>query len=105
MTAKYRVTSRARDDLKQIGLYTQNQYGKTQRNQYLKRLEKRFAWLAENPKLGKHRRDIHHGYYSYPQDRHVIFYLIHPSGIDIIGVPHKSMDIVPYFSDPPFPGH
>lgn len=93
----FRVTPRAQDDLKNIGRYTENQWGRRQRNIYLKAIEKRFVWLAENPRLGKHREDVAEGYYSFPQGQHVIFYLISESGIDIIGIPHKEMDIVTYF--------
>lgn len=93
----YRITPRAQDDLKNIGQYTERQWGKRQRNTYLKALEKRFNWLAENPKLGKHRPDIADGYYSFPQGWHVVFYLIRENSIDIIGVPHKEMDIISYF--------
>jgi len=92
----FRVTPRAQDDLKNIGRYTERQWGKTQRNAYLKALEKRFGWLAENPQLGKQRTDVAESYYSFPQGEHVVFYLIGDKG-DIIGIPHKEMDIITYF--------
>ncbi len=95
--SKFRITPRARDDLKNIGRYTERQWGKAQRNAYLKDFEKRFRWLAENPQLGKHRSDIAEGYYSFPQGEHVVFYLVGQEGINIIGVPHKEMDIISYF--------
>lgn len=98
--AQYRITPRAREDLMQIGRYTQQQWGRTQRNQYLKALEKRFQWLAENPTAGRQREDIKAGYYSFPQGRHVVFYLIRSDAIDIIGVPHQEMDIISYFHLP-----
>ncbi len=63
---KVRVTPGAREDLKNIGRYTERTWGKTQRNRYLKAIEARFHWLAENPLLGKHRADICEGYYSFP---------------------------------------
>lgn len=94
---RFRITPRARDDLKNIGRYTARQWGQTQRNVYLKDLENRFDWLAEHPILGKPRSDVAHGYYSFPQGEHVIFYLIGQDGIEIIGVPHKEMDIISYF--------
>ncbi|SBR50854.1 type II toxin-antitoxin system RelE/ParE family toxin [Halomonas sp. HL-93] len=93
----FHITPRARDDLKNIGRYTERQWGRSQRNIYLKDFEKRFHWLAENPLLGKYRSDISESYYSYPQGQHVIFYLIGQGGIEIIGIPHKEMDIVSYF--------
>ena len=93
----FRVTPRAQDNLKNIGRYTERQWGRLQRNTYLKALEKRFGWLAANPQLGKHRPEVAEGYYSFPQGEHVVFYLIGENGIDIIGIPHKEMDIIAYF--------
>ncbi len=52
---------------------------------------------AEFPERGRHRSDIKEGYYSYVQDAHVIFYLIRDGGIDIIGIPHRRMDVASYF--------
>lgn len=97
MNAKYRITPRVRDDLKNIGRYTEQQWGKTQRNNYLEQLEKRFQWLADHPLLGRHRNDVNEGYYSFPEGQHVVFYLISRDAIDIIGIPHKEMDIISYF--------
>ena len=94
----YRVTPGALEDLKNIGRYTEQQWGKRQRNTYLRALEKRIVWLAENPQLGKYRKDVAEGYYSFPQGEHVVFYMIGEKGIDIIGIPHKEMDIITYFS-------
>jgi toxin ParE1/3/4 len=93
----FRITLRARDDIKSIGRYTEQHWGKTQRNIYLRDLESRFVWLANNPLLGKKRSDIAEGYYSFPQGEHVIFYLIGQQGIEIIGIPHKEMDVISYF--------
>ena len=93
----FRVTPRALEDLKNIGRYTEQQWGKRQRNTYLRALEKRFSWLAENPQLGKHRTDVAEGYYSFPEGEHVVFYMIGEESIDIIGIPHKEMDIITYF--------
>jgi plasmid stabilization system protein ParE len=42
----FRITPRAQDDLKNIGRYTERQWGKRQRNTYLKALEKRFGWVG-----------------------------------------------------------
>lgn len=93
----YRITPNAKHDMVKIGEYTKRYWGKRQRNQYLKSLEKRFEWLAEHPLSGKHRVDIEEGYYSFPHGQHVVFYLISGNMIDIIGVPHQEMDIITYF--------
>ncbi len=94
----FRVTPKARDDLKNIGRYTLKIWGKQQRDIYLKNLDKRFVWLAKNPRLGKHRPDIQEGYYCFPQGTHLVFYIIHDNGIDIIGIPHQEVDILNYFT-------
>ena len=94
----FRITPRAMDDLKNIGRYTLKIWGKKQRDIYLRNLDKRFAWLAENPRLGKHRLDVREGYYCFPQGAHLVFYIVHDRGIDIIGIPHQDMDILNYFN-------
>jgi len=95
--AKYKITPRALEDLKNIGHYTQQHWSRGQRNVYLKNLEKRFKWLAKEPRLGKHRTDIAEGYYSFPEGQHIVFYIINHERIEIIGIPHKDMDIISYF--------
>ncbi|MCK4841616.1 MAG: type II toxin-antitoxin system RelE/ParE family toxin [Methylococcales bacterium] len=99
MTRLFRITPRAQEDLKQIGRYTFSQWGEKQRNNDLRNLDKRFFWLAENPQLGKQRPDIKQGYYCYQQGSHLIFYLISKTSIDIIGIPHKAMDVLGYFEE------
>lgn len=96
---QYRVTPRARDDLRNIALYSQQQWGRAQRNKYLKLLEQRFEWIVEHPLLGKSRSDIGVGYYSCLQGEHVVFYRINGDTIEIIGVLHQEMDIAIYFNN------
>ncbi len=98
MTPSFRLTPRAENDLRAIARYTLEQWGREQRESYLRALDGRFRWLAENPAVGKPRPDVKEGYFSYPQGRHVIFYLIRDGGIDIIGIPHQRMDVLNYFS-------
>jgi len=92
-----KIRLNAQTDLKHIGRYTEGQWGKNQRNIYLKALEKRFEWLAEHPRPGKHRPDVMDDYYSFPQGEHVIFYQIKGGSIDIIGILHRQMDMLTYF--------
>jgi len=94
-----RVTRRAVNDLKTIARYTEQTWGKGQRNRYLKKFEERFKWLAENPKAGRHRLDLAEGYFSFPEGQHVVFYLITATSIDVIGVVHQEMDPDHYFID------
>ncbi len=94
---RYRLTPRAVEDLTSIGQYTLEQWGRTQRDKYLRELDARFNTLAINPRMGKHRADVVRGYYSFPQGSHVVFYIINEDFIDIIGIPHKHADVIDYF--------
>ena len=94
---KFRVTKRAKEDLVGIGRYTERVWGKKQRDKYLGEMDACFNWLAQDAKLGRHRPEIHDGYFSFPQGSHVVFYMIGEDFIDIIGIPHKSMDIGTFF--------
>jgi toxin ParE1/3/4 len=94
---KYRLTERAVDDLRSIGRYTVERWGIDQRNKYLRQLNGRFAWLANNPRLGRSRTDISKDYYSFSEGEHLIFYRINGDAIEIIGIPHRQMDIPAFF--------
>lgn len=88
-----RITPRAFEDLKNIGRYTLRQWGRSQRDAYLRGLDARFAWLAQHSAVGRKRDEIAPGYRSYAHGAHIIFYLIRDGGIDVIGVLHQAMDI------------
>ena len=47
------LTRKAREDLLSIGRYTEDKWGKNQRNRYLTMLDRAFLTLAENPSLGR----------------------------------------------------
>ena len=93
MTKGFRLTPRAATDLDQIADYTIETWGYDQLERYLGALNKRFEWLSEQPFAGRERDDVHPGYRSYPQGSHIIFYVIDDDYVDIIGIPHKSMDV------------
>ena len=95
MTAQFRLTPRAAADLDEIADYTILEWGPAQMEDYLRTLNKRFEWLARNPFAGRERNDVRPGYRSFPEGSHVIFYILNDESVDIIGIPHKSMDIGP----------
>jgi toxin ParE1/3/4 len=97
MSSGFRVTPRAARDLRSIARFTLRTWGREQRDAYLSAIDRRMAWLAENPARGRRRPDVKDGYFSYPQGSHVIFYLVRDDGIDIIGIPHRRMDMDDYF--------
>jgi len=91
----FRLTPRAAADLDAIADYTLERWGPQQLGIYLRQLNARFEWLAENPHAGRERDDVHVGYQSFPQGSHVIFYIVNGHYVDILGIPHKSMDMRP----------
>ena len=93
MTAQFRLTPSAAADLAEIADYTIVEWGPAQMEDYLRSLNKRFEWLAGNPFAGRERDDVHPGYGSFPEGSHMIFYIVSDEYVDIIGIPHKSMDI------------
>lgn len=98
MTTKYRIKALAQADLESIWLYTCEQWGVTQADIYLEALIQRFDWLAENPTLGKPRDDVKQGYFCFPEGIHLVFYTLKNNQVEIIGIPHQSMDIVEYLA-------
>lgn len=94
---KANLTLRAREDLRGIWRYSARTWNEAQADAYVTQLYDRCGWLAQKPRTGQHRPDIGEGYYCFTQGRHLIFYLIRKGGIDVIGIPHKAMDILNYF--------
>ena len=91
----------ARQDLEQIWVYTLGEWCADQADDYVRALLSRMEWLGKNPRSGKSREDVKPGYSCYPEGRHLIFYLIKKHRIDIIGVPHQSMDVVSRLNSDP----
>lgn len=93
--AGFRLTPDARSNLMQIGLYTEQRWGRQQRMDYLKMIDDCFRMLADAPLQGKVRPEIHHRLRSYPVGRHIVFYLIRDEAlIVIVNVLHARMDPV-----------
>lgn len=101
MSKGFNLTNRAKEDLHGIWNYTFRNWSEGQADHYIAKLYERFEWLAERPDVGKHRPDIHEGFYCFPNRAHIVFYLIRENTIDIIGVLRKYMDVDSYFSQSP----
>jgi toxin ParE1/3/4 len=97
MTPSYSIRALARADLEEIWFFTFEEWGLEQADKYLNSLFSRFKWLTKNPYTGKDRGDIKNGYYCFPEGMHLVFYTMTEYGIDIIGIPHQSMDVISHF--------
>jgi toxin ParE1/3/4 len=90
----FTLTNMAKADLKGIALYTQEQWGRDQRDEYLNMLDVCFHQLAANPFKGKDSSDIRNGYRKLSVGSHVIFYRqTLNNSIEIVRILHGRMDI------------
>ncbi|MDH6267287.1 toxin ParE1/3/4 [Rhizobium sp. SG_E_25_P2] len=89
---RFRLTRTAAADLRSIGHYTEAKWGRKQRNAYLRAMNARFLWLAENPHLGRRRDDVREGCFSFAQGQHLIFYRLGAECIEILPIPQARMD-------------
>ena len=99
MTARYTLRQLAQNDLEEIWLYSLQEWGVVQADKYIRALVARFAWLSENPQIGKRRDDIKLGDYCFPEGSHIIFYTLTSYGIDVIGIPHQRMDVMGHLEE------
>jgi len=92
--SKFVLSGKAKNDLIKIAKYTQLTWGTTQRNDYLKQLDRSFYQLSEEPMSGINCDYIREGYLKRPQGSHMIFYKENKDNkILIVRILHKSMDV------------
>ena len=89
----FHLTQKAYDDLKDIAIYTQENWGKSQRTLYLKMMNDAFHELSVNPKLGTKIDDIRTGYFKYRIGSHMIFYRMVYDDVQIVRILHQRMDV------------
>ena len=89
----YSLSPEAIKDLLTIRAHTQNKWGIQQAQIYIDALEIKCGKLAQSPHTGRERPEIKPGYRSITEGKHVIFYRVGDSGIDILRILHGRMDI------------
>jgi toxin ParE1/3/4 len=91
--ARYRLTRVARQDLSEIGRYTQRRWGVAQRRAYLRRLDERVEFLVDHRQTGTPRNDVRPGYRSFHEGRHLIFYRETGDTVEVVRILHERMDL------------
>jgi len=87
----FRVTSRARADLRDIAAYTLHRWGAAQCNRYLEALEERCRQVADTPQLRRPSPDLP-SYCRVLAGKHAIFYRVDDDGtILVVRILHASM--------------
>ena len=92
--ATYRITKKARLDLRAIWNYTYNTWSEKQADKYLKELMNEFPSIVEDPRRGRNYPEIDPMIYGLKKNKHIIFYRILETGeVEIIRILHEVMDI------------
>ena len=88
--ARFRVSRRAQLDLLEIAAFTLEKWGADQMERYLRELDERFGFIADNRGIGKSIDRIAPGFRQFPQGSHVIFYrMVADDDVEIVRVLHK----------------
>jgi len=87
------LTNAAVEDMLDIGAYTEDQWGREQRNRYLDQLDQAFHDLNTMPEMGLSCDHYRAGYRQFLVGRHWIFYRrLNDEDIEIVRILHELMD-------------
>ncbi len=92
----YILSQEADNDIEDIFEYGEYQYGTPQAIEYLLGLKNHFEVIAKNPDIGKKRKEIKDGLYSFPYSSHIIFYRKMNSYVRIIRVLYGGRDLMKF---------
>jgi len=96
----YKLAPRALADLDSILAYGTQTWGFSTASAYVAELRQKFRLLARRPGMGRPRTAFGVGVRCFGHRNHLIFFIAdREGGIEIIGVPHASMDIDAYFDE------
>ena len=92
---RYKISSKAADDLENIWLFTFENWSLAQADRYLNLILDEIEYLSINPDAGKDLSQIRKSYRSSKVKSHIIFYRHSEKHqtIEIIRVLHQRMDI------------
>jgi len=90
---RIRLSFSARKDLESIAAYTAKEWGTVQRKKYMLLIKNGFLMLQENPLLGRMRDDIDTDLFSYPVEKHIIFYRSSAESLLVVRILDGRMDI------------
>lgn len=94
MITAFVLTNAAKADLKEIGRYTQDNWGLAQRDRYLTMLDESFHKLSGNQLMGQDCSDIRPSYRKYHVGKHFVFYRqLASNQIEIVRILHERMDV------------
>lgn len=87
-----RLSEEAEQDLVDIYIYTFENFGFKQAEDYTECLYKNLNTIQENPGIGRTAKEIFSNLRRYTYKSHIIFYGIEEDFISIVRIVHHSMD-------------
>ncbi|MEL0636350.1 type II toxin-antitoxin system RelE/ParE family toxin [Marinomonas sp. TI.3.20] len=93
----YRLSPLAEVDLFKIISSTIESWGSAQAKVYAQTIDAALLKLAQYPDFGRERSDVYDGAKSFPVEKHIVFYQISESGIDVARILHQRMDPSKHF--------
>lgn len=90
---RLRFAPEARQDIRDILVFTLNRWGKRQQTEYRATLDAAFERIHEFPHIGNLRDDLRLGVRGHVAQSHLILYAIRDDGIRILRVIHSSIDL------------
>ena len=87
-----RITSKARNDLVEIGKYTELHWGSAQKVRYRREIMASIRQLRDMPGLGVARLELHEDQRSHPVGKHVVYYRNTANLLVIDRILHQGME-------------
>lgn len=95
--SSYRLSPLAEEDLFKIISTTIESWGSTQAKVYAQTIDAALFKLAQYPDFGRERNEIYKDAKSFPIEKHIVFYQVSESGIDVARILHQRMDPSKHF--------
>ncbi len=92
MQNKFKLSVKAREDIKNLFRYSFQKFDENQAIKYKAGLDGCFQLLADNPNMGRECNDLRDGYFRHEHQRHIIFYTQRLNDIFIVTIIHNRMD-------------
>ncbi len=100
---QYKLVLEALEDLEHIADWGWEHWGEERAYLFIQSFYDRFEWLVEHYELGRKREDVHatnKEIRSWVHEKHVIFYQVLDSHIEILGILHSKQDVLKRFEIP-----
>ena len=99
MTAQFRLTKTATNDIEEIADFIAQQSGLQQSETFLSKLDSKFTNIVAFPQIGRNRNEILPNLRSIPLDKYLILYLPIGEDIEILRVVSGYRDLAKLFTN------